>query len=126
MARERWTRLTPGTDDRDDVIMCRQAVGIDGLCLSEGCQGGGVLYPTHRQIVLDMDEIRAIPPMHRLIKALTNHEDRSLWWLGWVNTLVKEYEKEHMWCQDEDPDATREAIQTVKLGLYTLMGEVGT
>lgn len=47
------------------------------------------------------------------LEALTDDDDKSLWVIGHIETLVREYEREHNWKADEDPSATDESIQTV-------------
>lgn len=49
-----------------------------------------------------------------LLDALTGHEDPSLWRVNWVAGMLRQYEREHDWESDEDADATRQAIETVK------------
>ena len=122
MATEKWERLTP--EGPKEFLMFRRAVSVDGLTIREGFEDEGELrsLPYGQEIVMDMDEIAALPPVHNLIDGLTGHEDKSLWWLSYVSTIVNEYEREHDMESDEDPSATIEAIHRVRNGIAILFG----
>jgi len=51
---------------------------------------------------------------------LTGHEDPSLWWITYVEMMIREYEKDHRWELDEDPEATIAAIREVEVGCEKL------
>ena len=121
MARESWTRLTPGAEDCSNILITRPAVGVLGDAVAMGRQEDGIpQVADYRTLVLDIDEQAALPRVKALIDALTGHEDKSLWWLSYVGTLVRECKRVHDWDADDDPDATAEAFDRIEQGVYTL------
>ena len=120
---ENWIPLTPEPETADDLLVYGES--YLGHHIAAGARDAPGLYRRALwagadHVILEPEELGNIPPFKRLLGALTGHEDRSLWWLGYVKTMVREYERVHDWDNDDDPQATAEAIDTIKMGLVTV------
>ena len=107
---EGWAKYVEFTEDGSgDMHFVEHLVDDDG--------NGNIVVFSREEVVAFA---REVPEVKALVAAITGHEDRSLWWLSYVGTVVREYEKTHDWVDDMDPDATAEAIRIVERGVASI------